>query len=117
MSSPPPWIIETSEADFVRDTIERSRVDLVVLDFWAPWCQPCRVLGPMMEKAALEAAGRFVLVRCNIDACPSAAASCGVEAIPAVFAIEHGRVVRSFVGQMDADLLRTWLLELAPPSA
>src|SRR5438045_2726980 len=93
-----PNIIETSAATFERDVIERSRDVPVVVDFWATWCQPCRMLGPILEKLAVEANGAFVLVKAETERLPDIAAALGVRSIPAVFAIKGGRVVDSFVG-------------------
>jgi len=67
MSGTANWIIETSDATFEQDVIERSKEVPVVVDFWAEWCQPCRLLAPMLEKLANDFAGKFVLAKANTD--------------------------------------------------
>ncbi len=109
-----PWIIETSVESFERDVIERSREVPVVVDFWAAWCQPCRMLGPLLEKLASELGGRFVLVKVDTDRMPEVAAVFGVHSIPAVFAFRNGQVVDEFVGVMPEGELRKWLERLVP---
>ncbi|MEA2633032.1 MAG: putative thioredoxin, partial [Chloroflexota bacterium] len=73
-----PNILETTESTFERDVIERSMDVPVVVDFWASWCQPCRLLGPILEKLARESAGQFVLVKAETERVPNIAAGFGV---------------------------------------
>ena len=103
-----PNIIETSEATFERDVIERSKDVPVVVDFWATWCQPCRILGPILEKLAREGEGKFVLVKAETELVPNIAAGFGVRSIPAVFGIKDGRVVDSFLGALPESAIRAW---------
>lgn len=112
-----PHIIETSAEDFVRDVIERSSDVPVVVDFWATWCQPCRILGPILEKLAVEADGKFVLVKAETEQMPDVAAGFGVRSIPAVFAVRGGRVVDSFVGVLPESSLREWIDRIMPTPA
>jgi putative thioredoxin len=112
-----PGIVETSAETFEHDVIERSRQAPVVLDFWAPWCQPCRVLGPLLEKLAHEHQGRFVLVKANAEELPDAAASFGVQAIPAVFGLRDGQIVDFFAGVLPEHALRQWIERLLPSPA
>jgi putative thioredoxin len=109
-----PYIIEATEASFERDVIERSMDVPVVVDFWATWCQPCRLLGPILEKLAHEAGGAFVLVKAETERLPNVAAGFGVRSIPAVFAIRDGRVVDSFLGLLPESSIRAWLAQLQP---
>jgi putative thioredoxin len=112
-----PNIIETTESTFERDVIERSMDVPVVVDFWASWCQPCRVLGPVLEELAREANGAFVLVKAETERVPNIAAGFGVRSIPAVFGIKDGRVVDSFLGVLPESAIRAWIERLLPTPA
>jgi putative thioredoxin len=120
MSSPKeksPWILEADETNFQRDVVERSREILVVVDFWATWCQPCRLLGPILEKLAEEYAGKFLLVKADTDKLPNIAAGFAVQSIPAVFALRDGGFLDSFIGLMSEPQIREWLDRLLPSEA
>jgi putative thioredoxin len=112
--NPSASVVEATTASFAKDAIERSQGSLVVVDFWAQWCAPCRALGPMLEKLAAEYGGRFTLVKVETDACPEIAAEFGVRSIPAVFALRDQAVVDSFVGALPESAIRKWLDRLLP---
>ena len=106
------WVAEVNAPDFQEKVIERSRTLPVVVDFWAPWCGPCRQLGPLLERLTAEANGAFALAKVNVDDNQHIAGEFGVEGIPAVFAVRDGEVVDSFVGLLPEPQLKAWLAGL-----
>ncbi|MBX6312729.1 MAG: tetratricopeptide repeat protein [Isosphaeraceae bacterium] len=117
MSTTSPYIIETTSQTFEQDVVARSGEVPVVVDFWASWCQPCRMLAPVLERLANEYAGRFVLVKADTERLPDIAAAFGVRSIPAVFGLRDGRVVDSFVGVLPESAIRAFLDGLMPTPA
>jgi len=111
------WVKETTANRFQQDVLERSREVPVVVDFWANWCSPCRMLGPVLERLAEEFQGKFLLVKANTDEMPEIAAGFGVQSIPAVFALRDGRLVDQFVGVMPETQIRDWLERILPSQA
>ena len=116
-AAPGPFVVETSVESFVADVVARSRDVPVVVDFWASWCQPCRILGPLLEKLASEYKGRFFLVKANTETLGEIASGFGVRSIPSVFAVKDGQVVDSFVGVLPEASLRAWLDGIMPTPA
>jgi putative thioredoxin len=112
--SPPAAVKDVSESTFEADVIARSREVPVVVDFWAAWCQPCRVLGPIIEREVAALGGRVELVKVDTDANQKLAAQYDIRGIPAVKAFSGGQVTKEFVGVQSAEFLRGWLAELAP---
>src|SRR5438309_1424790 len=110
-------VFEVTSDNFVRDVIERSRETPVVVDFWATWCQPCKVLTPLLEKLARDSNGEFVLAKAETEALPEVAAEFGVRSIPAVYALRDGRVVDAFVGALPESSVRAWLKGVLPTPA
>lgn len=102
---------------FEADVIEASRHAPVLVDFWAPWCGPCRTLGPMLEKLEAEAGGQWKLAKVNVDENQPLAAHFGVRSIPHVVAFHDGQAVDQFVGVLPESGLREFLARLAPAPA
>src|SRR5665648_372275 len=91
-------IKNTTTADFMRDVVEASRDVPVLIDFWAPWCGPCRQLTPIIEKAVRAAKGKVKLVKMNIDEHPAITGKMGIQSIPAVIAFVNGQPADGFMG-------------------
>ena len=114
--TPSDFIVDVSEADFEYEVLSYSQNVPVVVEFWATWCQPCKVLGPMLERLTGEAGGNFRLARVDVDANPNLALRYGVRSIPTVKAISQGHVVGEFAGLQPEPRVREFLARLAPPS-
>jgi thioredoxin 2 len=102
-----PWIAEATEADFA-DVVERASLPVVV-DLWAPWCGPCRMISPALEEVAQRLRGRMKLVKVNVDENPQISARFGVQGIPTLLLFRDGQVIDRVVGARGAEQLQAWV--------
>ena len=105
-------IKNTTTKDFMRDVVDASREVPVLVDFWAPWCGPCRQLTPLLEKAVRAAKGAVKLVKMNIDEHPQIPGQMGVQSIPAVFAFQDGKPVDGFMGALPEARIKSFIARL-----
>jgi putative thioredoxin len=109
--------MDVTQADFQEKVINASFKHPVVLDFWAPWCAPCKVLKPILEKLEAEYAGKFLLAKVNSDENQELSARYGVRGIPSVKAMVDGKIVNEFTGVLPESAIRDWLDKIIPSPA
>ena len=117
MTESPPPVVNVTITNFEDEVVRRSMDVPVVIDFWAPWCEPCRQLAPLLEQLATEYAGRFVLAKVDIDQQQDLAMAFGVQSIPHVIAVDQGRPVDQFLGVRSEAELREFVDALLPSPA
>lgn len=111
------WIFDVGDEAFQREVLDRSKERPVVVDFWAPWCGPCRMLAPVLERLIQERQGDVLLAKVNVDEAPGVAERYGISTIPAVHAFRDGQPVNGFVGVYPEAHVRRFLDGLVPTEA
>jgi len=110
-------IKDTSLATFAADVLDASMEVPVIVDFWAPWCGPCKQLGPLLEKTVTDAKGQVRLVKVNIDENPEIAQQLRIQSIPTVYAFKNGQPVDGFMGAIPESQVKTFVQSLIGPGA
>ena len=111
----PAPVKDVTTATFRQDVISESMRQPVLVDFWAPWCGPCKQLGPIIEKAVAATSGKVKLVKMNIDDHPQIAGQLGIQSIPAVIAFQKGQPIDGFVGALPESQIKGFLERLVGP--
>lgn len=107
-------MVDVTDATFMQDVIERSKEVPVVVDLWAPWCGPCKTLGPVLDDVVEATDGSVVLAKVNVDENPEVSQAFRVQGIPAVFGLRNGKVIDSFVGAQGRDAVQAFVDGLLP---
>jgi putative thioredoxin len=106
------YVIEVTEATFNTDVVAQSQRVPVIIDLWADWCEPCKQLGPVLERLAEEAAGAWILAKVDVDANPQLGAALQVQSIPMVVAVIGGQLVDGFLGALPEAQVRGWIAQI-----
>ena len=112
-----PWVFDVTEADFAEKVLAASREHPIVVDFWAPWCQPCRVLGPILERLIDQRQGKVRMAKVNVDEAQRLAQHFEIQSIPAVKAFRNGDIVLEFEGLLPEQHLNAFLDRVSQDSA
>ncbi len=110
-------VVDVTDADFEERVVDESKRRPVVVDLWAEWCGPCRTLSPIMERAAQDRAGRFLLAKLDVDTNPMTARAFGVQSIPMVIAFRDGQPVDGFIGAIPEGMVEEFLDRVLPSEA
>ncbi len=107
-------MVDVTDATFTQEVVERSNELPVVVDLWAPWCGPCRTLGPILEDVVAATDGKVVLAKVNVDENPQVSSAFQVQGIPAVYGLRNGKVIDGFVGAQGRDAVDAFVQGLLP---
>ena len=106
--------VDVTDATFQSEVLDRSATHPVIVDLWAPWCGPCRTIGPILERATDDTEGQVILVKVNVDENPEISKAFQVQSIPAVYALRNGEVVDGFVGAYPEHVIEQFVQALMP---
>lgn len=104
--------MDVTDADFEKKVTEQSKDKVIVVDFWASWCVPCNMLGPMLEKVVKSYGDKVLLVKANVDECSGLANKYGINAIPAVKIFKDGEIAGQFTGVVPEDTIKKQIDEV-----
>jgi putative thioredoxin len=110
-------VLDVTMQNFMKEVIEESKKRPVLVDFWAPWCEPCKTLGPVIEKVVRAAKGKIRLAKMNIDEHPQVAQQLGIQSIPAVYVFSNGQPVDGFVGALPEAEVKAFIDRVGGASA
>jgi thioredoxin 2 len=113
--APLPWVVDAGDDDFA-DVVEQSTIPVVV-DMWAPWCAPCRIVSPALEQLSREFAGKVKLAKVNVDEAPKLSRRFTIQAIPSLLLFQDGEVIARQTGAAPVHTLRSWLERALPDAA
>jgi thioredoxin 2 len=113
--APLPWVVDVGDDDFA-DVVEQSTIPVVV-DMWAPWCGPCRIVSPALEQLSREFAGKVKLVKVNVDEAPKLSRRFTIQAVPTLLLFRDGDVIARQTGAAPVHALRSWLEQALPDAA
>lgn len=108
--------IDVTDATFQAEVLDRSMTNPVIVDLWAPWCGPCRTIGPILERLITATNGKVVLAKVNVDENPQISGAFQVQSIPAVYAMKDGKVINHFVGAEPEHVIAAFVSALVPAS-
>jgi thioredoxin len=98
-----------TDIDFKEKVIEKSKEIPIIADFWAEWCYPCQMLGPILEEIEKESKGRFILVKVNVDSAPKTSQIYNIMSIPSLKMFKKGKVAAEFIGALPKEQIKVWL--------
>ena len=106
--------IDVTDATFQREVIDKSMIFPVIVDLWAPWCGPCKTLGPILEKLVAATKGQVILAKVDVDQCPQITQAFQAQSIPAVYAMKDGKILDGFVGAQSEHVVEQFIKNLLP---